>query len=405
MAKTSIAQLKSWFRNGLKPTQAQFWNWMDSYWHKDEKLPMDSISGIDEYFNSVTEGFNQLSNYAQRDAQNLEEDDILLWRDLIGTPQFQEVLRKGNQVELTEDAVIFEATFDDDSINAYRSATAIGDTFLLENKEDNIKESSSTSAGGFSYSREKQDENGEVTSSSKIEFSQNSEGRIIDKDTPSEGEGRRLNVAGRDRLNDQFKITHFGPPENLDESGETILTYDAFGLRANRRFWGESAIQLPQAPLGRGLNGNLMGEQEFYFVQFPDLDERISSVTKEMIFTIQSGPIVANENNIINVISSSAFPFEIVEMKFSVNNHDYTGRKSPTKIFTSKNSMGVAEITEMSEGTLVSDPVQFFGDNYIFEEGDSLEFAIYDTDANDPPSNLQVTIVYTRSNSVLQHLQ
>lgn len=83
MAKTSITQLKSWFRNGLKPTQAQFWNWMDSYWHKDEKLPMDSIEGIDEYFDSVTEGFNQLSNYAQRDAQNLEEDDIIAWKEAL----------------------------------------------------------------------------------------------------------------------------------------------------------------------------------------------------------------------------------------------------------------------------------------------------------------------------------
>lgn len=404
MAIVSKSQLKNWFRNGIKPVQEQFWNWMDSYWHKDEKLPMDSISGIDEYFDSVTERFNQLSNYAQRDAQNLEEHDILLWRDLIGTPQFQEVLRKGNQVELTEDAVIFEATFDDDSINAYRSATAIGETFLLENKEDNIKESSSTFAGGFSYSREKQDENGEVTSSSKIEFSPNSEGRIVDEDMPSEGEGLRLNDAGRYRLNDQFKITHyFRPPENLDESGETILTYDAHGLRANRRFRRRAANQLPQPILRMGMADDFTDEG-FYFVQFADLDERISSVTKEMVFTLQAGPIVANENNIINVISASAFPFEIVEMKFSVNNHDYTGTKSPTKIFTSKNSMGVAEITEMSEGTLVSDPVQFFGDNYIFEEGDSLEFAIYDTDANDPPSNLQVTIVYTRSNR-LQLLQ
>lgn len=39
--------LKGWFKNLLKPTQEQFWAWMDSYWHKDEKIPASKISGLE----------------------------------------------------------------------------------------------------------------------------------------------------------------------------------------------------------------------------------------------------------------------------------------------------------------------------------------------------------------------
>jgi hypothetical protein len=31
-------EIKKYFENGDKPTQEQFWEWQDSYWHKDEKL-------------------------------------------------------------------------------------------------------------------------------------------------------------------------------------------------------------------------------------------------------------------------------------------------------------------------------------------------------------------------------
>lgn len=42
-------ELKLYFENGDKPTQEQFWQWMDSYWHKDEKITQDST----EYYERV----------------------------------------------------------------------------------------------------------------------------------------------------------------------------------------------------------------------------------------------------------------------------------------------------------------------------------------------------------------
>ena len=50
MAKQTINTLKNWFKTALKPTQSQFWDWLDSFWHKDDKIPMSSIDGIQDEF-------------------------------------------------------------------------------------------------------------------------------------------------------------------------------------------------------------------------------------------------------------------------------------------------------------------------------------------------------------------
>jgi hypothetical protein len=43
---TTKDTLKQWFKNGKKPDEQQFWEWMDSYWHKGEKIPIDIIEDI-----------------------------------------------------------------------------------------------------------------------------------------------------------------------------------------------------------------------------------------------------------------------------------------------------------------------------------------------------------------------
>ena len=40
--------LKQWFSRGKKPTAAQFASWMDSYWHKGERLPIETIEQLQE---------------------------------------------------------------------------------------------------------------------------------------------------------------------------------------------------------------------------------------------------------------------------------------------------------------------------------------------------------------------
>jgi hypothetical protein len=59
---TAIQTLKQWFSNFKKPTQEQFWAWIDSFWHKSEKIPMDSIEGLENAIQG-TASVEQLRNH------------------------------------------------------------------------------------------------------------------------------------------------------------------------------------------------------------------------------------------------------------------------------------------------------------------------------------------------------
>lgn len=53
MAIQTLANIKNWFKTGLKPTQGQFWDTWDSFWHKNEKIPISAIEGLDGIINNV----------------------------------------------------------------------------------------------------------------------------------------------------------------------------------------------------------------------------------------------------------------------------------------------------------------------------------------------------------------
>ncbi|MDR2894243.1 MAG: hypothetical protein LBU97_02135 [Alistipes sp.] len=52
MAIRSIAQLKAWFKRGAYPTAEQFADWLDSYFHKEEKVPVSSVDGLTDRLNA-----------------------------------------------------------------------------------------------------------------------------------------------------------------------------------------------------------------------------------------------------------------------------------------------------------------------------------------------------------------
>ncbi|MFK7113381.1 hypothetical protein V3468_02890 [Flavobacterium oreochromis] len=58
----AIETIKEWFKTGSKPTQEQFWAWMDSFWHKSEKIPIHLIEGIDQVYQTI----NQISQQNPR---------------------------------------------------------------------------------------------------------------------------------------------------------------------------------------------------------------------------------------------------------------------------------------------------------------------------------------------------
>ena len=53
MSITPIQTLKSWFVNKAKPNQGQFWAWMDSYFHKSEKIPAESVDGLQDIIRRI----------------------------------------------------------------------------------------------------------------------------------------------------------------------------------------------------------------------------------------------------------------------------------------------------------------------------------------------------------------
>jgi hypothetical protein len=52
---TNINTILNWFKTGFKPTQAQFWATWTSFWHKDEQIPQNSISGLENTLNTKAE--------------------------------------------------------------------------------------------------------------------------------------------------------------------------------------------------------------------------------------------------------------------------------------------------------------------------------------------------------------
>lgn len=68
----SKEELKKLFENGDRPTQKEFWEWQDSYWHKEEKLPTDN-TGLYKIKGSVAnlDALTALTNMLEGDVYNL----------------------------------------------------------------------------------------------------------------------------------------------------------------------------------------------------------------------------------------------------------------------------------------------------------------------------------------------
>ena len=68
----SKEELKKLFENGDKPTQEEFWEWQDSYWHKDEKLPTEN-AGLYKIKGSVPDltALHLMNSMSEGDVYNL----------------------------------------------------------------------------------------------------------------------------------------------------------------------------------------------------------------------------------------------------------------------------------------------------------------------------------------------
>ena len=76
--------IKNWFKTSLKPTQAQFWAAWDSFWHKDEKLPISSIDNLGGLLDGKAESNHTHTNYATNDATTLTAENVTAWQNKLG---------------------------------------------------------------------------------------------------------------------------------------------------------------------------------------------------------------------------------------------------------------------------------------------------------------------------------
>ncbi|MEM0575155.1 hypothetical protein [Flavobacterium polysaccharolyticum] len=54
MALQTLNTIKDWFKTGLKPSQTQFWDTWDSFRHKNDKVPVAEVDGINELLAQVS---------------------------------------------------------------------------------------------------------------------------------------------------------------------------------------------------------------------------------------------------------------------------------------------------------------------------------------------------------------
>lgn len=76
MTKRSKEYLKPLYKNGSCPDEHAFWDWLDSYWHKDEKLTLEDVTGLTEllnqFFNSTLDEVNKVVKQAVKGFQIFE---------------------------------------------------------------------------------------------------------------------------------------------------------------------------------------------------------------------------------------------------------------------------------------------------------------------------------------------
>ena len=96
----NLAEIKNWFRIGLKPTQEQFWSTWDSFWHKESPIPQnavqdleitlaDKVEGSDfeehlkdpyahvELFSAINSGEKRLNYFPRQDSLELQLNQFI----------------------------------------------------------------------------------------------------------------------------------------------------------------------------------------------------------------------------------------------------------------------------------------------------------------------------------------
>jgi hypothetical protein len=117
----------------MKPLESQFANWIDSFFHKDEKIPIDSVDGLS----------NELNNkYDKVSGENLEQENISMAQAIADEAQEREI-----DINELKDAINDLAEASETSIAAHNtSPTAHEDIRTLITDEAQARSQGDTDA-------------------------------------------------------------------------------------------------------------------------------------------------------------------------------------------------------------------------------------------------------------------
>ena len=68
--------LKKWFSNFMKPAQEHFAEWIDSYWHKNEQIPMSKIDGLSTAIENTVSAKQLLNHLDDTNAHRALFDEL-----------------------------------------------------------------------------------------------------------------------------------------------------------------------------------------------------------------------------------------------------------------------------------------------------------------------------------------
>lgn len=134
MAKETVAQLKAWFRKGLKPTEEQFAALLDSYVHKDDEIDITKIKGLVDLLNKKYD--KAIGEALQQKVADLEEIICAESNDLGALREFANKLAT-NAVLNYAGVVYHESEASGKTVGEVYYAKAEG--YFVEVTEDGIK--------------------------------------------------------------------------------------------------------------------------------------------------------------------------------------------------------------------------------------------------------------------------
>ncbi|MGV2452827.1 leucine-rich repeat domain-containing protein [Chryseobacterium cucumeris] len=80
-------ELKLYFENGDIPKQEDFWEWQDAYWHKDEKIDMAKIAGLENGLPRFNDFYAEIDENGNASLAHLQVKRVFIKAGTLSIPE------------------------------------------------------------------------------------------------------------------------------------------------------------------------------------------------------------------------------------------------------------------------------------------------------------------------------